>query len=294
MSKRKKSAKRRKKLAVSTFALEGGIDRYETEPLYQRRFEEGDMTWLADEYRKRSSPDPSLTLEGFAAQYGVSVDELRLYLPELEKGISRSIVVWHGTSQSRAASILKEGFRPKVKKGEERRIFFTQNPAVARGYARSRSKGERDSPAVIQCAIDLNEYQDYQRRGGGIFAFKAECISSEVVRRVVGRKKEAREKPEKRKKDNNDIIDIALTYNSGHAAIAYWVNSYLELSDDRRIPEDYEGIAKIKQWLDDQTEEGRFGEVPDVEMLKQVEEHLLEHLEHCDNGLQNGQTKEET
>ncbi len=278
MSKRKKSAKRQKKIAMSTFALSGEVDRYETDSLYQRKFGDGDMVWLADEYRKRSSSDPSLTLEGFASQYGMSADELRLYLPELDEGMKRSVVVWHGTSRSRAESILKEGFKPKVKKGEGRRIFFTQNPAVARGYARKRGKGERDGPAVIQCAIDLNEYTDYQRRGQGIFAFKAECISSEVVRRVVGHKREPREKPKKREHNNADHTDVALTYNSGRAAIEYWINGYLTLNGADGICEDNKAVEKIKEWLDEQMDAGKFGEVPEDEIRTQAQKHLPQQL----------------
>ena len=171
----------------------GAASGRETEPLYQRMFGEGDMTWLANEYRRRRESETSLTLEAFADQYNAPVDELRNYLPELSEGISRSVVVWHGTSQARARSILEEGFRPKVENGANRRIFFTQNPAVARGYARKRARGERDGPAVIMCAIDLNQYNDYERRGQGIFAFRTECISSEVVMNVRGLKRQSRE-----------------------------------------------------------------------------------------------------
>ncbi|MHA2313640.1 MAG: hypothetical protein ACXADF_19370, partial [Candidatus Thorarchaeota archaeon] len=154
---------------------------------------EGDMVWLANEYQRRSSSEPSLTLEDFVAEYGVPADELRVYIPELGEGIRRSVIVWHGTSKSRAESILREGFRPKNKKGKKTRMFFTRNPAVARRYAQTRAKGESDRPAVIMCAIDLNEYDDYEQRGQGVFAFKAECISSEVVRNVTGARKQPRE-----------------------------------------------------------------------------------------------------
>ncbi len=274
MSKRKKSVERRRKLAMSTFALSEEADSYGAEPLYQRKFGDGDMMWLADEYRKRSSSDPSLTLEEFAAQYGMSVDDLRLYLPELDEDMKRFVVVWHGTSQSRAESILKEGFRIKIRKRVERRMFFTQDIAIARGYAQRRAKGERDSPAIIQCIIDLNEYSDYQRRGHGIFAFKAEYISSEVVRRVVGHKREPREKPKKRKNNKADHTDVALTYNSGRAAIAYWINSYLKLSGIDKMDEEHEGVVNIAEWLSAQANAGRFGEVPNEEMREQVEQYL--------------------
>ena len=272
MSKRRKKGKKRKNLAISAFGLNGVADHYETAPLYQRKFDEGDMVWLADEYRRRSGSEPSLTLEEFAAQYCVSSDELRGYLPELSEGISRSVVVWHGTSKSRAESILKEGFRPK--KSGKSRMFFTRNPAVARRYAQARARGETDRPAVIMCAIDLNEYDDYERRGQGVFAFRAECISSEVVRNVRGARRQPREKPEKQKDASVELTNVALTFNSGPAGIAYWINSYLKLSGQDRIDEEHEAVVKIKQWLDAQADAGRFGEVPADEMLEQMRKYL--------------------
>ncbi len=221
----------------------------------------------------------------------MSADELRIHLPELDEDMKRPIVVWHGTSQSRAESILKEGFRIKLRKHVERRMFFTQDIAIARGYARNRAKGDRDSPAIIQCIIDLNEYNDYQRSGHGIFAFKAECISSEVVRRVVGHKKEPREKPKKRKHNDADHTDVALTYNSGRAAIAYWLNSYLALDDGHKISDDHEAVGTIKQWLEDQMEGGSFGEVPHGEMVEQIEKYLPQDL--LQKTMKHGQAKEE-
>jgi len=272
MGKRKKTVKKRKRIAMSTFALTEATDDYETEPLYQRKFGDGDMLWLADEYRKQSASDPSLTLEGFAIQHGMSEDEFRIHQPKLDEDMERPIVVWHGTSLSRAESILKEGFMLKARKHVERRMFFTRDIAIAREYAQRRAKSERDSPAIIQCIIDLNEYSDYQRHGHSIFAFKAECISSEVVRRVVGRKKEAREKPKKRKRNNTDHTDVALTYNSGRAAIAYWINGYLKLDDADKISENNEAVEKIKEWLDEQIDAGKFGEVSEDEIRTQVAE----------------------
>ena len=239
-----------------------------------RTFQEGDMMWLADEYRRRRGSEPSLTLEDFAAEYVVSPDELRAYIPELEEGYSRSVVVWHGTSKSRAESILKEGFRPKNKKGKKSRMFFTQNPAVARRYARSRAKGESDRPAVIMCAIDLNEYEDYERRGQGVFAFRAEGISNEVVRNVRGLRRQRTEKQRKPKDESVELSNVALTFNSGRAGIVYWINSYLELNSDDVIHGDHEAVEKIKQWLDAQADAARFGEVPNDEMLEQVRKHL--------------------
>ena len=123
MGKRRRKNKRRKDIAMSAFGLGGMADHYGTAPLYQRKFQAGDMAWLADEYQRRCNLEPAPTLEEFAAQYGVSADELRFHLPKESGGIDSTIVLWHGTTRSRAESIREQGFRLKRAR-HERRIFF--------------------------------------------------------------------------------------------------------------------------------------------------------------------------
>ena len=277
MNKRKKKISRPKDLAMSTFGLNRVADDHEAPPLHQRKFHEGDMVWLANEYRRRSSAEPSLTLEDFAAQHGVLADEIRAHVPELSGDFGGSVVLWHGTTTSRAEPILKEGFR--AKRGGKRGIFFARNPSMARGYARGRARREGGKPALIMCSIDLGHYDDYERRGASVYAFKHECIAGEVVRNVAGLPRERREKQEKRKNTAVESTDVALTFNSGRAGITYWINSYLKPSDPHRISEDHEAVGKIKQWLNDQANAGRFGAVPDDEMQEQASEHLPQYSE---------------
>jgi len=252
--------------------------RHETQPVYQRRFQEGDMIWLAEEYRRRSNSDPSLTLEDFAAQYAVPADKIRSRDPVLAVDEDHCIALWHGTTRSRAESILREGFKPK--KAKKSRIYFARSPVLAKSYAKKRSKQERDHPAVISCSINLGHYSNYtvgELQGIVVFAFRTECIDSEVVRRVSGlgkRSEEHSEKPKKRKADNAEITNIALTFGSAIPSIVYWINSYLKLDGPDRIDEKHEAVGKVKQWFDDQMDAGRFGPVPDDEILEQVEEHL--------------------
>ena len=113
MSKRRKKGKRRKDAAIRAFGLK---DDAKTAPLYQSSFQESDMGWLADEYQRRARSEPTLTLEIFAAEYGVSADTLRFHAPDLSRDVDRSVVLWHGTTKSRAESILEEGFRVKRRK----------------------------------------------------------------------------------------------------------------------------------------------------------------------------------
>jgi len=276
MGKQKKQSRRRRRVAISTSGLRGMADQFETAPLYQSRFYEGDMVWLADEYQRRSRSEPSLTLEDFAAEYGVSADELRTHVPDLSRNIDHSITLWHGTTMSRAESILKQGFRAKRSK-RRRRIFFAGRPSMARGIAERRARDEDDEPAVIMCSIDLGHYSDFERRGRAVYAFRCDCIASEVITKIDRLSRQRHEKREKRENAESTPTDVAITFNSGGAGIAYWINSYLKLNGQGEVGENHKGVAKIKQWLGGQAEAGRFGEVPYDEMLEQIWKYLPQY-----------------
>jgi hypothetical protein len=271
MRKQKKQGRRRRRVAMST---SGG--QFETAPVYQSRFYEGDMVWLADEYQRRSGSEPSLTLEDFAAEYGVSADELRKHVPDLSREIDHSVTLWHGTTRSRAESILQQGFRARKSK-RHGRIFFAGKPGMARGIAERRARDEDDEPALIMCSIDLSHYSDFERRGRAVYAFRG-CITSEVITKIDGLSRQRREKLEKQENAESAPTDVAITFNSGCAGIAYWINSYLKLNGQGEVGENHEAVAKIKQWLDGQAEADRFGEVPYDEMLEQVREYLPQYL----------------
>ncbi len=259
--------------------------RQQAEPLYQRAFQEGDMVWLAKEYRKQANSDPSLTLEDFAIQYAVLPDELRPYDPNLAVEAECSIALWHGTSRARADSIMEEGFKPK--KVGKSLIFFTQSSALARSYANNRAKNERDYPALIMCCINLGEYNNYEVRqlqGAVVYAFRTECIASDVVNKVTGPRRKERQRLEKqqqrkkkRKKASEQLTDVAIAFNSERAGIAYWINSCLKLDDANKIHEEHEVVGEIKEWFEDQMEAGRFGFVPDDEMMERLGQFLPQY-----------------
>ena len=48
----------------------------------------------------------------------------------------------------------------------------------------------------------------------------------------------------------------------------------MELENADRMGEDHEVVGKVKDWLDEQIDDGRFGEVPADEILEQIEEYL--------------------
>ena len=144
---------------------------------------------------------------------------------------------------------------------------------MARGIAQRRAVSEDSVPAVIRCSIDLNHYDDYERRGNAIYAFRHECIGSDVIEEVTGLPKRHREETIKPEYSGGGSTDVALTFNSSRVGIAYWINSYLKLDESHKMAEDHETVGKIKQWLDEQMDAGRFGEAPADEILEKLREY---------------------
>ena len=177
MGKRKKKSKKQKAHVTSTAVLDD--DRGESIPIYQKALAEADMEWLANEYRRRSSSEVSLTLEIFADQYGILADDLRDYLPELLRKELDSVRLWHGTTRSRANSILRDGFE-----GYRGIIFFARSTRIPLMVARRRAASEHGQPVVILCSIDLSRYNNYGQQGG-VYAFRHNHIGSEVVEEVM-------------------------------------------------------------------------------------------------------------
>jgi hypothetical protein len=222
----------------------------------------------------RASPDSFISLEDFAAQSREVTGKGR-HLPELDEEDGHSVILWHGTTRSRAKTILRSGFRYEKTISESGRgfMYFTSDPRIARRYAGSKAKNEGDLPAVIMCSINLRHYDNFAVQNGSIYIFGHECISRDVIRDVEGLPKRQLDKLQGRKKQSTEFTDVALTFNSSCAGIAYWLNSYLELDESNRMTEDHEVVGKLKQWLDGQIDAGRFGEVPDGEILEQLQEY---------------------
>ncbi len=195
---------------------------------------------------------------------------------KLSHEVEDPIILWHGTTRSRARTILRRGFRAEKTMNESSRgfLFFSPNPKVARRYAQSKAKAEGDLPAVIMCSIDLNRYYLYERRATEVYVFAHECIPKDVIRDVEGMPKRQLEKLQGISTHDAGLTDVALTFNSNRAGIAYWMNSYLKLDEADRIREDDEVTGKIKEWLDEQMDAGEFGEAPEGEILEQVQRYL--------------------
>lgn len=63
---------------------------------------------------------------------------------------------------------------------------------------------------------------------------------------------------------------VAVSNTSGLAGIALWINTYYRLPDDRKVDKNSKLVTMIKQWVDEQYDEGRVTTITDNELVVQI------------------------
>jgi len=191
---------------------------------------------------------------------------------------SRYVILWHGTSKSRADSIIETGFHSSS--------FFARSVGIAWGYASAKRK--QDDPGVlVLCAVDLNSYtkRDYEIRKDRIYHFRPPVPKNAVAgvfRIDESTRSELKEKANllrihiKRYKIRPDRPEIVITRNCGAEAIVYWINIHLSPRADRRIEAVHPGIKQIRGWIEKNYTNGRISAISDKEMLMQVKRYVPE------------------
>jgi hypothetical protein len=182
-----------------------------------------------------------------------------------------NVLLWHGTSLSRADSILESGFRTK-----KRGVFFSSNIMTSLSYAEGRASGGRSEPAIFAAIHDLGELRygkEFQHQFHYIFRPR---VATRIVKYLLTCRglysigKIATEAS----KFKDDMTNIAITQSSGNAGIAYWLNSFLDLDDSECIPENHPAVDKIKAWIDEQYANDRAQPITDEEILNLAKELL--------------------
>ena len=74
-------------------------------------------------------------------------------------------------------------------------------------------------------------------------------------------------------------LRVTVTDKSGLAGVAYWVNAYLDLPEERKIDKQHPGIVAIARWVEDQYQNKRVTCISDDEMLIQSRRHLSQYFE---------------
>ena len=70
----------------------------------------------------------------------------------------------------------------------------------------------------------------------------------------------------------NRPVLVAVSNTSGLAGIAHWINTRFKLKGDERIAKDDALVAKVKDWVDTEYEEGRVTTIADDELIAKINE----------------------
>ena len=246
--------------------------------LYQRRLEDKDLAWLAEQFQKQAAQNPHLTLEEFAIRHGVEPKWIRSFIYVNSKtGLKNVITVWHGTTIDRAEAIMEGGFKARVRAGKK--IWFTQKSREARKRAAQLAQSRGKPPVVFRCQINIGKYTEFDNPRPHHYAFKHSYIDKAVISNVDGMEVEVEGKPPQKKDGKEELVDIILTRTSGKYGVLLWVNAYLEGEGQTPIDETHPAIKKIHRWVEAQYAGDREEAISEEEMLAQVKTHLKDrHL----------------
>ena len=142
---------------------------------YQRRFEDSDFAWMAEQFQKQAALNPDLTLEEFAIRHGVQPQLINRFIDKEE--LASTIRVWHGTTEDRAKSIMEEGFKAK---GKSKKIWFTRKSSEAHSIAKGRSQRRGEPPVVFRCVI-TSENTQILKNPGQIITFLDTPTSPKIL-----------------------------------------------------------------------------------------------------------------
>jgi hypothetical protein len=189
--------------------------------------------------------------------------------PRIPKG---NVLLWHGTSLSRAESILESGFKSK-----KRGVYFSSNIMTSLGYAEGRASAGHSEPAIFAAIYDISRLKygkEFQHQHHYIFKpgvatrivkYLLTCHGLYSIGKIVT----------ETNRFKDDLTDIAITQSSGNTGIAYWLNSFLDLDDSDCISENHPAVGQIKAWVDEQYENGRVIPITDEEILILAKEYEI-------------------
>ena len=240
---------------------------------YQRRFEDKDFAWLAEQFKKQAAQDPDLTLEEYAIRHGVESRRIRSFINvDPHTGLKNVITVWHGTTIDRAKAIMEEGFKARGRAGKK--IWFTQKSSEARRRAGHLAQSRGKAPVVFHCQINIDKYTEFDNPRPHHYAFRHSYIDKAVISNVSGLEVNKDGKLPQKKEDKKELVDIIITRTSGKYGVLLWVNAYLEGIGQTSVDENHSAIEEIHRWVEVQYAEDREEEISEEEMLTQVKIHL--------------------
>ena len=181
------------------------------------------------------------------------------------------VSLWYGTTENRARTIMKEGFKPEK---QSKMILFTRKSREARLMAKSKFKRLGERPVVFHCEIDLEEYSAFERPKPSHYAFRHSHIARDVILSVSGLEKDEMDDQLVEREEKGKPVNIIITQNAGKLGVLCWINCYLELNGKKTVSEDHPAVETIFKWVEAQYAAGRDEPISDEEMSMQVITHL--------------------
>ena len=238
---------------------------------YQRRFEDKDFVWLAEQFDKQAAQNPDLTLEEFAIRHGVEPKWIRSFINlGWNTEFKNVITVWHGTTVDRAKTIMTEGFKARGRAGKK--IWFTQKSSEARRRAGHLAQSRGKAPVIFRCQINIGKYSEFDNPRPHHYAFRHSYIDKAVISSVDGMEVD---KEDKRSQGGKaELVDVIITRTSGKYGVLLWINAYLQGLGQTPVDEDHPAIEEIYRWVEAQYVGAREEAISEEEMLAQVKTHL--------------------
>ena len=163
------------------------------------------------------------------------------------------MIVYHGTTRTRARRICKEGFRPRK---PSKRVWFAQSRNYALGRARTQARRAHDRPMVLRCELNLAE-----------------------LRRRIGKKRIFH-------RGANIAINAPLPVSVLRSAptafdqpatpedLAAWVNRVLDVKPWKGVGAKHPGIDRLSTWVINRLADRPESRIKPTELLAKARQWL--------------------
>ena len=74
----------------------------------------------------------------------------------------------------------------------------------------------------------------------------------------------------------NRPVLVAVSNTSGLAGIAHWINTYYRLPEEQKLDKSNPLVGKVKEWVDQEYEDGRVTVISDDELVEVIQENCRE------------------
>jgi len=166
------------------------------------------------------------------------------------------MIAYHGTTQTRARTILAEGLLPKP---PSRRVWFAESRGYAMGRARTQASRTGDVPVVLACNLDLAKLRRQLSVKRVIFRKGIIAVDGPVPVEMFG---------------PPTFADMATVPGE----VAAWINDLLGLEGNDSVRTGHPGIVRLSRWINTRLASRPGAKLLASELLDKAKVWLPEHF----------------